>query len=189
MEAFLFRHIALSEIDTVHDIYNEAFEWLKGKGIRQWLTYKPRSFFEDFQRKGRLYGLFAGDELAVFAAMTQDKPPHWANEFDISNGAWIHRLTLKPRFRGQGIGALLVKHLIAEANENGASHICLDVVDVNGIMPAYYAALGFQKRKAADVTYPNGNTFPIVYMDISYATPYLAAESMLRCDGYEESKL
>ncbi|HUY69095.1 MAG TPA: GNAT family N-acetyltransferase [Alphaproteobacteria bacterium] len=185
MQHLLFRKIAADEIDIVHGIYNEVFDWLKAKSIRQWLTPKSREFFEDFRRKDRLYGLFAGDGLAAFAALSPEMPPHWAGETDIAGGAWVHRLTLNPRLRGQGIGALLVRHLIALARENGASHICLDAVDNEGVMPAYYENCGFQRRKAAAVTYPNGNTFPVVFLDMRLSAPEATPARRLRGCGYE----
>lgn len=186
METFLFRKIASNEIDAVHAIYDEVFEWLKTKGIHQWVTPKSRSFFEDFRRKDRLYGLFADEDLAVFAALMPEKPPHWTGEADIANGVWVHRLALNPRFRGRQIGALMVQHLIVLAHGKGASHICLDAVE--GAMPAYYAARGFQKRKTANVYYPNSGMLPIVFMDIKCAAADLAAGMRLRCGGYEEPK-
>jgi GNAT superfamily N-acetyltransferase len=164
MLPFSFRKIMPEEIDAVHTIYNEVFEWLKKKGVRQWLTPKPREYFEDFQGKGELYGLFLGSELAIFAALTKGKPPHWRDENDITNGLWGQRLTLNPRFRGQDIGKFMVLRLIAEARARGASHICLDAVDEKGVMPAYYENLGFKRRKSTIVTYPNGNKFPVVFL-------------------------
>jgi ribosomal protein S18 acetylase RimI-like enzyme len=188
MESFDFRKVAPEEIDDLYAIYNEVFDWLKAKGVRQWLVRKSRDYFDEFRRGDQLYGLFAGDTLAVFAALVPDKEPHWAGEADIANGTWVHRLTLNPRFRGRGLGAIMVRHLVARAQEDGASHIGLDAIDVNGIMPAYYERLGFRRRKEAFVTYPNGNRFPVVFLDIKLPQPQPASALPRGRPGCEEPK-
>jgi hypothetical protein len=51
----------------------------------------------------------------------------------------------------------------AMIRDAGASEVFLDCVDT-GFLPRYYLSLGYEVLAQKDITYPSGNTFPMVLM-------------------------
>ena len=63
-----------------------------------------------------------------------------------TSGKWslATRVFVNPEFRGKGIGALLMRALMAAASEQGATKIGLQVDSENGAGLALYKSMGFR---------------------------------------------
>lgn len=72
----------------------------------------------------------------------------------------MKRLYVKPRYRGNGIGALLVKHIITEAEEIGYKHILLDTLPFLKRAIAMYKAYGFYEIES----YNNSPMDTLIYL-------------------------
>ena len=57
--------------------------------------------------------------------------------------AAINNVATAPEFRRRGVAETLLRHLIAAAEDRGASHFYLEVRESNGPARALYAKLGF----------------------------------------------
>ena len=99
---------------------------------------------------GRLYLLFCDNELAGSIGLKR---------FD-ENGCEIKRLYVKPKFRGNHFGELLVKKIIADAAEIGYKCILLDTLPFLKNAIHMYKKLGFYEIES----YNNSPMDNLIYM-------------------------
>jgi len=147
----------------------EAYDWLAGRGIRQWLVLLP---FEEFQKRtseGRNYGLFDGPDLLAVAALSKFTDDHWVDLIGAEPRWWLGALAIRSSLRGRGIGRQTVAHARAAAATAGAAELYLDCVE--GALPQYYVGLGFERCAAKTITYRSGNAFPMVLMRATAPDP------------------
>ena len=173
MSETIFRRLLSSESDLGYSIYLEAFRWLNAKGIRQWLAPLPRSVYDRRQALCENYGLFEDGQLAVVLSLVCGTPREWADIVAEAHTWWLQNLATAKGFRGKRLGELAVsmagEHLLREY----VREVYLDCVDVGGFLPGFYQKLGFVKVCGRNITYPSGNTYPMVLMrkDLNDALP------------------
>src|ERR1700690_692490 len=92
------------EVGCAYEIYLQACAWLKGKGVRQWLTPKPRATFEGRQARGENFGLFLGSDLVAIATLSFEVHSQWTGELGGEGRWWLHSLAIAPGFRGRRLG-------------------------------------------------------------------------------------
>jgi uncharacterized protein YhfF len=161
--ALEFRRVDPAEVAAAHAVYLEAFAWLKAKGVRQWLRAVPREEFGARQARGELFGGWSGGALAAVATLAVETSPYWQEEIGPAARAWLKTLAVARGWRGAGLGARLVDAAEATWRAGGREESWLDCVDT-GFLPRYYAARGYRPLARKDITYPSGNTFPVVLM-------------------------
>lgn len=59
-------------------------------------------------------------------------------------GYWLYSLTVRPRYRGLGIGEALTRRVVEQARAEGAREVFLRVFDDNTPALALYSKLGFE---------------------------------------------
>jgi GNAT superfamily N-acetyltransferase len=160
------RALRNDEVDAAYEIQLEACAWLKRKGVRQWLSPKPRAVYYERQEKGENFGLCLGDSLAATMALSFEVHPYWREELGTEPRWWLHTLVVAPGFRGKRVGEEAVSAAVALARSRGAGDLVLDC-GTDGVLPAYYGRLGFETVAQKDITYPSGNTYPITLMRIA----------------------
>ncbi|HXN34983.1 MAG TPA: GNAT family N-acetyltransferase [Opitutaceae bacterium] len=156
------------EIGFAYEIYLQACAWLKGKGVRQWLTPKPRATFEGRQARGENFGLFLGSDLAVIVTLSLEVHEYWRGELGGEGRWWLHTLAVAPGFRGRRLGEEAVAAAASLLRSKAVPELYLDC-GADGILPAYYGRLGFGTLANKAITYPSGNTYPIVLMRMALA--------------------
>jgi len=158
------RQLASSEADSGYAVYLAAFRWLNDKGIRQWLVPQQRDVYDRRQKRGENFGLFMGGDLAVVLSLVQGTPAEWADVVSERETWWLHNLSTAPNFRGRRLGEVAVRMACEHLAIAGINVVYLDCVDVAGFLPAFYERLGFAKIGERTITYPSGNSFPMVLM-------------------------
>jgi ribosomal protein S18 acetylase RimI-like enzyme len=73
-------------------------------------------------------------------------------------------LATAQNFRGRRLGEVAVRMACEHLVIAGVNVVHLDCVDVDGFLPAFYERLGFVKVAERNITYPSGNSFPMVLM-------------------------
>ena len=152
------------EVDAAYRVYGEAFEWLKRNGVRQWLVPIPRGVYAQMQKHGDNVGLFVGKELAVVLSLRHEASPYWREELGDERRWWLSTLATAERFRGRKLGERAVEEAWVLAQVKGAGALFLDYVDARGFLPAFYRRLGYSDLARKIITYPSGNSFPMVLM-------------------------
>jgi ribosomal protein S18 acetylase RimI-like enzyme len=157
------RALRHDEVDAAYEIQLQACAWLRRKGVRQWLSPKPRTVYDARQDKGENHGLFLGDSLAATMALSFEAHPYWSDELGTELRWWIHTLAVSPEFRGRRVGEEAVAAAVAHVRSKNSGDLYLDC-GTDGVLPAYYTRLGFVTLAQKDITYPSGNTYPITLM-------------------------
>jgi ribosomal protein S18 acetylase RimI-like enzyme len=129
------------DVELVAAMLDETGEW-------------PRPFPRD-ELAERLDGeeLFVVDVEAVPAAtftLLWDDPSFWGER--PPDAAYLHKLVVRPAFRGRGLGARIVEWAERRAAEAGRAYLRLDCKRSNGGIRSYYERLGFEHR--GDVDHP-----------------------------------
>jgi GNAT superfamily N-acetyltransferase len=158
----IFRQLQSGEDKAGHAVWMEAYEWLASHNIRQWLVPLPLEEFQTRTSEGRNYGLFDGPSLVAVTALSKFSDDHWTDSIGAEPRWWLGALAIRSSVRGRGIGRLTVALAGTEAAAAGATELYLDCVE--GPLPKYYAALGFERCAAKTITYRSGNAFPMVLM-------------------------
>jgi ribosomal protein S18 acetylase RimI-like enzyme len=158
-----FRQVAVSEIGDAYATYIEVFEWLNAKGVRQWIRAVAREEFAERQRKGELFAHYLGGRLAAVVILAFEVSSYWPEKIGTDRRWWIKTLAVGRRCPGAGVGKRVMQESEAQIRGTGATEALLDCVDV-GFLPGYYMQLGYEELGRKDITYPSGNTFPMVLM-------------------------
>ena len=142
---------AYEELDSIRALFREYVDWLdidlSFQGVEQELQNLPGKYAAP---DGRLYLAKSGATLAGCIALRR---------FDAQR-CEMKRLYVRPAFRGQGLGQLLARRLIAEATEQGYAAMLLDTMQGRmGAALGMYRTLGFREiapyyvNPAADAVY------------------------------------
>lgn len=142
-------HIRLAvpdDLPVVKEIYTEAAHWILSKGIHQWHP----DHWDDASYAGRI----AAGEL--FLGMKGDTPAamfilYFAQEEfdrriwgeDLEPAGYVHRLTVRRAYGGQGIGARLLRFAEHLTAARGVSRFRLDCMANNGKLNEFYSGEGY----------------------------------------------
>ena len=97
------------------------------------------------------YGIVAPVVIARGLRTENVIPPPSAGEF------YLGHLGVVPAYQSQGIGRLLVEHLITQGKAAGLNHVALDVAATNPRGQALYERLGFVVTRARKSTLKNAH--------------------------------
>jgi len=158
-----FRKVSKAAVGDAHAIYLGVYDWLKTKGVRQWLRASPEDAFAEFQRKGQLFAYYIDDRMAAVVIVAFEATPYWAEVLGGESRWWIKSLAVDRVWHGAGIGPRVLAACESFIQEAGATQAYLDCVGA-GFLPGYYAGLGYETLARKEITYPSGNTFAMALM-------------------------
>jgi GNAT superfamily N-acetyltransferase len=158
-----FRPLSSSEIDLAHALYLRVFGWLREKGVRQWLVPLPRDAFSARQARAELFGYFTSQQLEAVVTLADEAPVDWQPEIGASPRFWMKSLAVDRCIGGHGVGSAVIQACETLATQHGYEALWLDCVDA-GFLPIYYGRCGYERQTSKPITYPSGNTFPMVLM-------------------------
>jgi ribosomal protein S18 acetylase RimI-like enzyme len=155
-QAVLFRRLRDEELDLGLAVIHERFDWLRERGIRQWLRRMPLEKYRERQQRGENFALLVGAEIAVVLSLMRMPSTAWKEELGDGPHLWLGTLATALRFAGRGLGARAVREALVHAAAAGETEVYLDCVHGNGFMPRYYQAMGFEWVTRKDAQYPTG---------------------------------
>jgi ribosomal protein S18 acetylase RimI-like enzyme len=159
----LFRKVSIEEVSSSHFAYMSVYEWLNAKGVRQWLRPLSQETFADRQRDGQLFGLYVDKRMAAVVALAFEPNTYWIEAIGDESRWWIKSLAVVRAWRGAEIGKRAMQECEAAVRAMGAGEVFIDCVDA-GFLPNYYEGQGYEMLDHKEITYPSGNTFPMVLM-------------------------
>ena len=151
----------IEDFDEIQKLYWNLIEQSKGEpsfpGWKKGVHPSPEMIMESIKQK-QMYILKANDVIKACAICN-----HFSNE-EYANVSWrikdtgenvciIHALAVGYDYRGQGLGKILVNHIISDAKKSGSEAIHLDVIDNNVAAEAFYKGLGFQYISTENIFY------------------------------------
>ena len=120
--------------------------------------------FADAWSREAVASEFSGlNDSRYFAAEEDGELIGYAGVWIIRPEAYRTNIAVKPQHRRKGIGGLLLKALIREAEEDGAEEISLEVRVSNGAAIALYEAFGFETAGFRRAYYSNGEDAIIMW--------------------------
>jgi ribosomal protein S18 acetylase RimI-like enzyme len=158
------RRLKEEEFDQFYDIYLDAFEWLKVKGVRQWLVPISKNIYQEQQLRGENFGYFISCDLRGIISIAKKVTKYWTVYLGDVPRWWISTLAVASSYHGMGIGREMVKAAEDYIQTLNGEEIFLDCVDEKEFLPLYYRNLGYNVIARQEITYPSGNTFPMVLM-------------------------
>ncbi|WP_334071214.1 MULTISPECIES: GNAT family N-acetyltransferase [Paenibacillus] len=141
--------VALAEpadAETVRILLTEAAEWMRANGIGQW---SPEQFTEEV-----IASYFAGREIYMILTETgpagmftlqAGDPDYWGALNDEAYN-YLHRLTVRPYFRGRALGKEMIYWAAKHSRETGRKGLRFDCWDQNRKLNPYYRELGMEEK-------------------------------------------
>jgi GNAT superfamily N-acetyltransferase len=142
--------------DTAHimELLDNAAHWLHARGITdQWSVgeFPTGRIIRDILN-GHVYALRHAASLV--AAITIDSRADmelWQPDDDPGCAFYVHRLVVRRRWAGRGIGAFLLDLAAERAAASGLGFIRVDCAKGNGELHGYYKRLGFSHVRTVDL--------------------------------------
>ena len=141
----------------------EVTEWLLSKGMRQWLRRSRAKSTRSGRNSGENYGLLVDGELAAVVSLIDFRPDYWAeylpeDAVQMAGDAGVLARIQRAEARRTGD-----ERSRAISRRRGLPAIYLDCVYGQGVLPEFYAALGYDQVARKELDFPAG-TFDSVLM-------------------------
>ena len=129
-------------LPVVMEIIGEAAAWLQIKGIDQWPSPPNKHWWRRTAaaiERGEVYLVFqAGLVVGTFGLTWADA--YWPDD---GQAGYVHRLAIRDKVRGQGMGQALLNWAAEQVWQRHRSLLRLDVAMGNGRLRRYYEEQGF----------------------------------------------
>lgn len=142
-----------SDLAVMTEILEEAALWIESLDIDQW---RPGYFFATSSQKrmaenirdGEVYLVLCDEQVIgtitvqVGSAIDEEL---WDHD-TLNEALYIHRLAIRRRFAGHGLGYMLMHWAEHLAKQAGKTYLRLDCMADNAALCAYYERDGFIRR-------------------------------------------
>ena len=137
------RPAALHDVDVVLDLLAEAAAWTAEIGHGNWPAPFPRGPVAANAEAGELYLASRAGEIVGTLALQWRDPYFWGEAGEDGRAGYVHRVAVRRRCAGVGIGAQLLAWADDEIRARGGVVLRLDVVSHNAPLRRYYENVGF----------------------------------------------
>jgi GNAT superfamily N-acetyltransferase len=145
-----------SDLETVITFREEAVEWLQARGIDQWSTPFPPGEIMATIRAGDTWLVYDGSNVAATITLTdQPYPGLWTPEELIEPSLYFHKLTVRRKYGGQGLGVEIINWALGRGYDLGRRWLRCDAWSTNTALHDYYRHLGFTYLRTVSDP-PNG---------------------------------
>jgi GNAT superfamily N-acetyltransferase len=147
---------APAEAEAVLALLQQAAQWLRDRGIKQWMHYLDPSAASDLTRAvkaGEVYVARLGGRIVGTMALLPS-PGEWDRQLwgDVADDAlYVHRLAVDRSAAGAGIGDRMLDWAEGHARATGKRFLRLDCVGHNARLNAYYARRYCGRGQAANI--------------------------------------
>jgi GNAT superfamily N-acetyltransferase len=141
------RLATLPDVPGIMQVIKEVVPGMIAAGNFQWDdTYPNAAVFEDDIAMGQLWVADADGTIAGVSAITTEQYPEYADVgLDISETAIVtHRLAVSPRYRGQGIAAMLMDQAERVAVDRGIKTLRVDTNTANKATQSLFPKIGYR---------------------------------------------
>lgn len=159
----IIREAVRSDADIVAEMLREAAEVMVSRGAEQW---KPEMFsvetvLEYFGSRRILLLTSDGNPAGLFTL--QDSDPAYWQELNDERYLYLHRLTVRPEYRGLDYGGEMLHYAEKEAARLGKRGLRLDCVAHLPSLNAYYQRSGFRFVAERDLNRSVGGRYVNLY--------------------------
>jgi ribosomal protein S18 acetylase RimI-like enzyme len=162
MDMYL-RRISEDEIEETYTLYLEVFEWLRSKGIVQWLVPISEAQFRQRQSRGEIFALIMGDNISAIATLSKEVHNEWVADMPAGAHWWMKSLAVKRDFAGTGIGRQMMAECEKRIAGHGGEELYLDCVD-GSMLDKLYTELGYETIARRHIPHGAVEPFHMVLM-------------------------
>ena len=136
-----------NDADSVRSILLEAAQWIHAKGIDQWrISEFTKEHVLDNIQDGDVFLAYDGS-VPVGAVILRRQPGPfdrqiWGEGAD-DHAAYVHRLAIRTKYHGQGLGGQILGWAEDESVRAGMAYLRLDCMADNEALNRYYQRFGF----------------------------------------------
>ncbi len=157
------REAIRADAPILAEILREAAERMVSSGVEQW---KPEMFsvetvLEYFERR-RVFLLTSNGKSAGLFTLQDSDPDYW-NEWNDERYIYLHRLTVRPEYRGLDYGGEMLRYAEKEAKRLNKRGLRLDCVAHLPSLNAYYRRSGFRFIAKRDLKRSVGGRYVNLY--------------------------
>ncbi|GGH22330.1 N-acetyltransferase [Paenibacillus segetis] len=132
--------------ETIRQMLIEAAVWMGSVGVPQW---NPEQFtveeVDSYYASRELYLLVKEKEPIGFFTLQEKDPDYWGS-LHVEGYSYLHRLTVKSSFQGQGLGSVMIHWAAKRTKALGRLGLRLDCWTKNEKVNLLYQKLGFQHK-------------------------------------------
>lgn len=159
----IIREAVPADTDTLAEMLSEAAEVMVKSGVEQW---KPEMFsteavMEYFENR-RIFLLTSDGNPAGLFTLQDSDPGYW-QELNDERYLYVHRLTVRPEYRGLDYGGEMLRYAEAEAARLNKRGLRLDCVAHLPSLNAYYQRSGFRFVAERDLNRSVGGRYVNLY--------------------------
>ncbi|MNN43003.1 Acetyltransferase (GNAT) family protein [compost metagenome] len=147
-EAGLFhvRQAQLDDLGLVRSMLIEAATWMGTLSFQQW---KPEQFTEvevhSYFNGRDIYLLCSNQEVIGMCTIQDDDPSYWGH-LNESGYSYLHRLTVRNRYRGKSLSKEMIYWAARRSKEQQRKGLRLDTAAQNDKLNSLYQKLGFEPK-------------------------------------------
>lgn len=145
--SFEVRQASATEAAIVEAILVETARWVDALGEVMWEEDElaPAHISAEVAA-GQFYLAMAGDEPAGIIRFQLTDTLFWPDLPDDDQSAFVHRLAVRRRFKGQSVSTALLQWAVDHARSLGRSHLRLDCDKSRPKLMALYERFGFTRH-------------------------------------------
>jgi ribosomal protein S18 acetylase RimI-like enzyme len=137
----------------IAEILEEGREWLKDKGIPQWINPFSSEWIKKRLNENEFYKAQANNETIAIFRLLHNDPFIWGEQSE--KAIYIHSLAVRRKYHGKGIGRYLLEWVEEFANNNKYKYLRLDCMAENAALCNYYAQAGFLACEVKEIQLDN----------------------------------
>ena len=140
----LIRQACPADVAVVEEILVEASTWVDALGVVMWEEGElvPERIAAECAAGQFFIAYVDGDPAGVIRFQLEDRL-FWP-DLPQSESAFVHRLAVRRRYKGQGVSTALLRWAVDQARALGKRHLRLDCDESRPKLRALYEGFGFQ---------------------------------------------
>ena len=140
----IFRLATPDDVEPVHKLYSDVCWWLHNvRGIAdQWEGEPAQEEIQELAASGELYLALLQDEVAG-AFKLNEHDTHWDDD---GTALYVHAFAVNRKFKGQGLGQMMLDEAAEKARRRGKRFLRLDCMNENPRLKQVYTEAGFEFR-------------------------------------------
>ena len=134
-----------ADASVVEEILVEAATWVDALGVVMWEEGElAPARIEAECAAGQFVIAYVGDDPAGVIRFQLEDLLFWPDLLPQSESAFVHRLAVRRRYKGQGVSTALLQWAVERARALGRRHLRLDCDESRPKLRALYEGFGFQ---------------------------------------------
>ena len=143
-----------TDIDFIFYLFDSAIEYQRQRGYNLWPQF-ARSLIETEINEKRHFKIIFRDEIVCVFSVLYSDPVIWM-ERDKDPAVYLHRIAVRPAYKGKQTMTVIREWAIAHAKEKQKQYVRMDTWGNNEQLRKYYSHCGFNYLGQQFLNIPEG---------------------------------